>query len=169
MKKLRDTGFGKFLNKVKDKIPDIGMTVLNIASNPNPINAVRQVAGLLRGSDHPEAGGLLEELDKNQAEFELECYRIDAEDRASARDREIEMAKAGKKNWIQPALAIVGVLGFFGAIAILVYGPDIQGFKRDALLLLLGTLAGFATQIYSYFFGSSSGSKQKTRMMSGNK
>jgi hypothetical protein len=57
------------------------------------------------------------------------------------------------------------VLGFFGAIALLnLYEMPLS--SKDALLILLGALAGQFKDVGSYFFGSSKSSADKTDMMS---
>ncbi len=102
----------------------------------------------------------LKELDYN---FKIEAqrlanatYKIDADDRDSARKREI--ALGGRMNGF---LAIFILVGFFGAIGAL-FSEIIPDENKDVLYLLVGTLGGMATQVVAYFFGSSKGSKDKT-------
>jgi len=97
-------------------------------------------------------------------EIELEMYKIDAQDRNSARNREIEMAKSDvhfiTKN-ITSILAI-GVLTGSLIIATLVFFVDFPDSQENILIFVLGSLFSIATQVVSYYFGSSQGSKDKS-------
>lgn len=97
-------------------------------------------------------------------EIELEMYKIDAQDRNSARNREIEMAKSDvhfiTKN-ITSILAI-GVLTGSLIIATLVFFVDFPDSQENILIFVLGSLFSIATQVISYYFGSSQGSKDKS-------
>jgi hypothetical protein len=97
-------------------------------------------------------------------EMELEFYKIDAADRDSARNREIEISKADvhfiTKN-ITSLLAI-GILTGSMIIALLVFFVDFPDSQENILIFVLGSLFSIATQVVSYYFGSSQGSKDKT-------
>lgn len=97
-------------------------------------------------------------------EIELEMYKIDAKDRDSARNREIEMAKSDvhfiTKN-ITSILAI-GVLTGSLIITALVFFIDFPDSQENILIFVLGSLFSIATQVISYYFGSSQGSKDKS-------
>jgi hypothetical protein len=102
-------------------------------------------------------------------EMELEFYKIDAQDRSSARTREVEMAKADvhfiTKN-ITSLLAI-GILTGSMIIALLVFFVDFPDSQENILIFVLGSLFSIATQVVSYYFGSSQGSKDKTKDIEG--
>lgn len=102
-------------------------------------------------------------------ELELEFYKIDAQDRSSARTREVEMAKADvhfiTKN-ITSLLAI-GILTGSMIIALLVFFVDFPDSQENILIFVLGSLFSIATQVVSYYFGSSQGSKDKTKDIEG--
>jgi hypothetical protein len=102
-------------------------------------------------------------------EMELEFAKIDAQDRDSARNREIEMAKSDvhfvTKN-ITSILAI-GILTGSLIIAMLVFFVDFPDSQENILIFVLGSLFSIATQVVSYYFGSSQGSKDKTDELKG--
>jgi hypothetical protein len=102
-------------------------------------------------------------------ELELEFYKIDAQDRNSARNREVEMAKADvhfiTKN-IASLLAI-GTLSGSMIMTALIFFVDFPDSQENIIIFALGFLSSSATQVLSYYFGSSQGSKEKTEEIKG--
>lgn len=91
--------------------------------------------------------------------LDIDLERIAAGDRASARDMQKET-----KDWIPRALAVSVTVGFFAIlIYMLVYGLPTTG--NEALLLLLGALQTAWGGIIAFYFGSSSGSQNKDKMI----
>ena len=91
--------------------------------------------------------------------LDIDLERIAAGDRASARDMQKET-----KDWIPRALAVSVTIGFFAILLyMLVYGLPTTG--NEALLLLLGALQTAWGGIIAFYFGSSSGSQQKDKMI----
>jgi hypothetical protein len=131
--------------------------------------AVGMIADKL-GIDDKTVEGVTAALAGNPAnleklkEMELEFAKLDAADRDSARKREVEMAKADvhfiTKN-ITSILAIGILLGSI-IIAMLVFFVDFPDSQENILIFVLGSLFSIATQVVSYYFGSSQGSKDKT-------
>jgi hypothetical protein len=91
---------------------------------------------------------------------EIERFKAEVEDRASARQREIQTG-----DQVTPRmLAGVMVAGFFLVLAwLLAYGMPAQG--GEALLVLLGALSSGVAAVLSYYFGSSSGSAWKSKLL----
>ena len=86
----------------------------------------------------------------------VEQEKLRYEDVANARGREVAV-----KDHTPAVLAAAVTIGFFAILAYLIaYGVPKEG--GDALLLLLGALGTVWTQIASYYYGSSSGSAQKS-------
>ena len=103
----------------------------------------------------------LQEAAMKHEEFMAE---IDAKDRDSARNREIEIATSEKAPYINkvvtPYLAL-GVVGLsFVLFSILIF-VEVKPEAKDILIYILGVLSAAVTQILSYYFGSSQGSKDK--------
>lgn len=96
---------------------------------------------------------------KQMAQLGVDMEKIHAADRDSARKRQAET-----KDKVPAILAAVLLLGFFGILGyILLEGlPEAGG---EAILLLLGALAGAFGQVVNFYFGSSSGSSKKNELI----
>lgn len=115
------------------------------------------------GSATPEQLAKLREIDANfkvtMRKLDIDLAQIDASDRDSARNREIQL-----KDRTPMILAGVVCFGFFGTlIGLLLYGLPPRG--QDAVLILLGALSAAFTAIVNYYYGSSSGSKAKEQII----
>lgn len=95
---------------------------------------------------------------EKMAVLELNYEKIAQADRADARTRQIAT------NDITPAvLAIVVTSGFFGLLgALFFWVPPSEA--ETVLQIMLGALGASYLAIINYYFGSSSGSKEKTQM-----
>ena len=85
--------------------------------------------------------------------------RVHADDRANARKRQATM-----EDWTPSALGAAIVLGFFLVLGVMITQKLPDGAETE-FSIMLGALATMAAAVVNYFFGSSSGSKEKTRMM----
>lgn len=113
-------------------------------------------------SANPEA---LAKIKQAELDFRAEMKRLDIDleqlhqaDRDSARKREIAVG-----GYANPILAGVVIAGFFITVGYVLTG------KAQVESALAGALVGYvsakAEQVISYYFGSSSGSKDKTAIM----
>jgi hypothetical protein len=104
----------------------------------------------------------LQEAAMKHEEFMAE---IDAKDRADARNREIQIATNDKAPYINkvvtPFLAL-GVVGLSFVLFTILIFVDVKTEAKDILIYILGVLSAAVTQILSYYFGSSQGSKDKS-------
>jgi hypothetical protein len=102
-------------------------------------------------------------------EMELEFAKIDAQDRDSARKREVEMAKADVHFITKNITSILAIGTVSGALVMtsLIFFVDFPDSQENIIIFVLGSLFGIATQVISYYFGSSQGSKEKTEEIKG--
>lgn len=141
-----------------------------------PIGAILDIGGKLidRFFPDPEQKAKAQmELMKMQQEGELakmandtELAKIYAADLDSARKRESEIVTSDKapliNKIITPVLASAVLLMTFGLFSIVLFdNGDIDPSRKDILIYVLGVLSAIATQIVSYYFGSSQGSASK--------
>jgi hypothetical protein len=99
------------------------------------------------------------EFQKSLSNMEIQSLHIAYMDRDSARKREI-----GIKDWITPSIAITVLAGFFIFSFCLAFGV-FTTLDTTIISMLVGYIAGIVTQVISYYFGSSSGSKKKTEVL----
>jgi hypothetical protein len=90
----------------------------------------------------------------------VERLRVEAEDRANARARETATGDQATPR----VLAGIMVSGFFLVLAwLLAEGMPPEG--GEALLVLLGALSSGVAAVLAYYFGSSSGSAWKSKLL----
>jgi hypothetical protein len=87
-----------------------------------------------------------------------ELERLAVEDRESARNLQV-----ATKSWIVPALALAAVISFSIAVFAVLRGwARVEAAFAGALV---GYLAANCQTVFSYYFGSSSGSDRKTELL----
>jgi uncharacterized membrane protein len=103
-------------------------------------------------------------------EIDLEKIKAHYAEMDSARNREIAIASNVNVPYINkvvtPFLALGVVALSFVLFAILIF-VDVKPEAKDILIYILGVLSAAVTQILSYYFGSSQGSKDKEEKLKG--
>jgi hypothetical protein len=99
-----------------------------------------------------------EAMAKMKADLEMGLEKIAAEDRNSARNREIQTGDS--KNVFVLACGIT--VGFFGILGYMMVEPVPVGAER-VIDVMLGSLGMAWMGVISYYFGSSSGSARKSQ------
>lgn len=155
-------------------LPIVASIVSNLISQGLPkvadaviekgVDAVQEKLGIElkpEGQATPEYNEKLKDEANRHEEFMAE---LDAKDRADARNREIQIATSDKAPLINKVVTPVIALGVitlsFILFAILIF-IDVKPEAKDILIYVLGVLSAAVTQILSYYFGSSQGSKDK--------
>ncbi len=91
----------------------------------------------------------------------IEELKIDAGDRASARERQHKM-----RDWTPSVLGALIIGGFFATLAVMVAKRLPPGAETE-FSIMLGALATMTAAVVNYFFGSSAGSREKTHLLRG--
>ena len=92
-------------------------------------------------------------------ELDIDLLKVDADDRASARQREIAV-----KDWMPRALGL-GVVAAFLTASFLILAGKAPGAADPAVSLTAGAIVGYLANeckaVMAYYFGSSAGSSKK--------
>ena len=144
-----------------DKAGDVAERVLGIASD-------------LTGASDPEEIQQRLDADPELAHaFRMKAAELDAEisvalleDRQDARERQLRMAELGKSDRLMVIVGVIVVLGFVATVlSAFIFGDQMSDSQVNLVFALAGTLGAMSSQVVSYFYGSSRGSLEKTRMM----
>ena len=105
-----------------------------------------------------------------QLAHEESLFKAEVEDRASARQREATIAIAEAAPMLNKVVTPILAMGvvmltliLFGAV--LFQSEAIDATRKDLAIYVLGALSSICGMVISYYFGSSSGSVQKTDYM----
>ena len=96
-----------------------------------------------------------------EATLKINLEKIAAEDRNSARQREMTVL-----DWTPRILAYMTTCGFFSILLVMLFASmPINDQTHDVLLVMLGSLGTAWTGVIAYYFGSSAGSAAKTVLL----
>ena len=141
-KPFKETGLGKILLGV---IPGF----IKGASKALPDSGVLGVIKNLIDTD-PD----MTEEEKAQAHDQLvELYRLEVEDRDSARKREADIVNAGGKDWMMSLTGIIG-LAAFAFLVYTVVTTQVPESNKEIFIHMIGIVEGVALSIFGYYFGS---------------
>jgi hypothetical protein len=104
----------------------------------------------------------IEEDKLDLAELELRLKDTD-----SAREREVQISTSDKapllNKIVTPVLALSILMLTFVLFGVVMFDDSpVEASRKDILIYILGVLSAIASQIVSYYFGSSQSSKDKT-------
>jgi ABC-type siderophore export system fused ATPase/permease subunit len=120
-------------------------------------DTIEGVTAALQGN--PEMTMKLKELD-------LEYAKMDAQDRDSARKAYAQVATSEHATRLEKAVVPILALGVVG-LAFLLIGVlmfvNTPGDQQQIIIFALGFITSAAGQVLSFYFGSSQGSKDKTK------
>lgn len=157
-KPFKETKVGKFLKIQAPKILDV---VGDVLPDKGLLGIVKNLISQEEGLTPAEKA---EALAKVQ-EFELELEKLTQVDRAGARTREVGFVQAlGHVDWMMYFTGIIGLAAFAFILYVLVY-ISIPEHNRDLFIHAIGMVEGVAVSIFSYYFGSSKGSTDKTKLL----
>ena len=142
MKKFKDTKLGKF---IKLKAPK----VLEVAGDLLPDEGLLGVVKNLIDNEPDLSPEEKQQIHKRLVDF----YKLEVEDRNSARQREIEMVKAGSGDWMMNATGVIG-LGSFLLLLIAIVFMDVPESNKELMIHTTGIVEGIVLSIVGYYFGS---------------
>lgn len=82
-------------------------------------------------------------------------------ERKHHKKRNIDMMES----WIAKFIAVITIVTFYGYIAMVTFYPFENKLNMEFVNLAMGWIGGVATAVITFYFGSSSGSAEKTEML----
>ena len=141
-KPFKETGLGKILLSV---LPGAVKGVSKILPNSGMLGVIKNLI-----DTDPD----LTEDEKAAAHDQLvELYRLEVEDRDSARKREAAIIASGGKDWMMTLTGIVG-LAAFGFLVYTVVTTQVPDSNKEIFIHMIGIVEGVALSIFGYYFGS---------------
>ena len=134
-KPFKETKVGKLLGKATGLLPEKGI-----------LGVLKQVI---------DTDDTMTPEEKEEAHKQLvEAYKAEVADRDSARQREVEVAKSGRVDWLFNITGLAG-LAAFGIIIYAIISLEIPEGNKELFYHLIGIVEGVALSIYGYYFGTS--------------
>ena len=149
------TRVGDFLRNIKGVAPDI----LNVAGTVTGYKGLKDLGKMIEGDDNMSAEK--KEIALAELELDLKEYELEVEDRDSARKRQIEVAKAGKKDLLYNVSGFIG-LGVFAFVVYSIIYLEVPEGNKEIFIHLIGIVEGVALSIFGFFFGTSDTEKKKS-------
>ena len=136
----------------------LGVQALSDALLGKPDGTEEEVAAALQGAS-PETLAAIKKADQDfkvkMRELDIDFERLAFDDVRDARAREVEV-----KDKMPAALAVILVLMFAGALALLFWVLIPEG-NKSTIYVMIGSLGTLTITSCQYFHGSSRGSAQK--------
>lgn len=152
-KKFGQTTVGKLLKA------SVGLINPTLGSLINGNMGIEEVIASIKNSDAPSE-------DKIRAqELILEAYEAEVQDRASARQREMQAIASGSNDILFKTVGWGITLSF---VAVVFGAIGIWEVPKESMRLFdmgFGAVVAAFTQVIGYYFGSSASSKHKTNIM----
>lgn len=146
---------GSVLNAV---LPGSGLIVsgLNALFGANPNHPDDLIAKIQQDA---EAALKLKQF---EMEHQNDLAKLIAADRDSARTRQVEMAKAGARDWVMDFLAVFITISFVSLCLVIAFA-NINSTEKDLFYMLIGTFGAVFSSVVSFYFGGSPLVMQKPR------
>jgi hypothetical protein len=142
--KFKDTKLGKWLSEKAPKVLDV---VGDLLPDQGALGIVKNLIDTdpdLTPEEIAQANAMLKDM-----------YELEVADRESARNREIEIKKAGGQDTMMVVTGLVGLAAFIFMIYAVVYVDRIT--ENDLFVHLMGMIEGVViSNIFAYYYGTSS-------------
>ena len=116
-----------------------------------------EIAAALQGAT-PDDLARLKQLDRD---FQVEMEKLLMQDRADARERDVQLVTQRGHNYRADILAFLAVCGLVFCVWTVANDPALPSGVREVIMFVAGTFATAMRDVYAFEFGSSRGSKDK--------
>jgi hypothetical protein len=146
------------------------MGLFNFLGLGKIIETGKEIADELHLSEEEKLKYMIEKekLKLQEEELELKEKELYLKDIENSRQMYSDISTSDKAPFINkifpPILATITIIATFALFFLFTQGK-FEGASKDIVIYILGVLSAITTQIYSFFFGSSQGSKEKTDIL----
>jgi len=152
----------KLMDWAKDHAPKAISKVLDVAGDLTGVKALNVLSKVIH-IENPDNLSSIEIQEAREIEAsDFKQLELFLQDRANARSREVELAKAGKMDWMMKAVGLV-VLTLLCFTVVSIFFFELK--NENMAHLVLGEILGLSTGLVAYYFGSSKGSSDKTKLL----
>ena len=120
-----------------------------------------EIAAALQGAT-PDDLARLKQLDRD---FQVEMEKLLLQDRADARERDVQLITQRGHNYRADILAFLAVAGLVLCVWFVARDSSLPERAVNAIMFIAGILASAVKDVYSFEFGSSRGSKDKDAIL----
>jgi hypothetical protein len=135
---------GKLLALVKSKAPQLLDKAGDLLPDSGWLGVVKNIIDNDEDLTPEEKNAMREHL--------LEVFAKEVEDRQSARERQVQMVKAGAKDWLFSITGITGLTAFLFLAGTIVF-LEVPENNEEIFIHLIGIVEGVALMIFSFYFG----------------
>lgn len=154
---LAQNGLGLLSSAIQAKGKEVVEDTLGVKIPDAPTS--EDIAKLRQAQfDHEER---LIELGIEKAKQDLEGFKVEVQDRDSARERDAEFIKRGMQNNRANMMFFLAVFAVAGLVWIVWKDQGINEYVKGIFTLVLGRFLGYLDNIYSFEFGTTRGSREK--------
>ncbi len=146
------TRFGVFLERAKAIVPD-AVEIAGELITGDVGGAIDVVGSALKkkADKDQEAFEMLNELEAKKIDFVLDSQRLAVQDKESARNREVELAKVGGVDWMMYATGLVGLASFLALLWAVLFKTEVT--ETKTFHHLLGMVEGVVlVSMFGYYY-----------------
>ena len=141
-KPFKETGLGKILLGV---LPSVVKGASKVLPNSGVLGVIKNLIDTDPDMSEDEKAAAHDQL--------VELYRLEVEDRDSARKREASIVASGRIDWMMTLTGIIG-LAAFSFLVYTVVTTKVPEQNKEIFIHMIGIVEGVALSIFGYYFGS---------------
>lgn len=149
-KPFKETGLGKILLSA---LPGVVRGASKILPDSGVLGVIKNLIDTDPDMTDEEKAAAHDQL--------VELYKLEVQDRDSARKREAAIISAGGTDWMMTLTGIIG-LAAFSFLVYTVVTTEVPDTNKEIFIHMIGIVEGVALSIFGYYFGSASKKDNKS-------
>lgn len=141
-KPFKDTTVGKILLGL---VPGVAKTAASLLPDKGVFGALKSIIDTDPDLSDEEKAAAHDQL--------VELYKLEVEDRDSARKREAAIKAAGGTDWMMSLTGLIGLISF-AYVVYTVVTTEVPAENKEIFIHMIGIVEGVALSIFGYYFGS---------------